>query len=164
LRHAEWAEFDVEKAEWRIPAHKMKMRVQHIVPLSRQVLEILEELRPLTGHGAAAKYLFPSVRTLSRPMSDNTVNAALRRMGFEKSVIVGHGFRAMASTLLNEQGWKADAIERQLAHAERNNVRAAYNYAEYLPERRQMMQGWADYLEGVRTANNVLIAKFERVG
>jgi len=126
------------------------MRVQHLVPLSRQVLAVLEELRPLTGYGAAAKYLFPSVRTLAKPMSDNTVNSALRRMGFEKDVIVGHGFRAMASTLLNEQGWKWDAIERQLAHAERNSVRASYNYAEYMPERRAMMQGWADYLDGLK--------------
>ncbi|RYG59038.1 MAG: DUF4102 domain-containing protein [Alphaproteobacteria bacterium] len=150
LRHAEWSEFDIEKAEWRIPAGKMKMRVQHLVPLSKQALAVLEELRPLTGHGSAAKYLFPSVRTLAKPMSDNTVNSALRRMGFEKDVIVGHGFRAMASTLLNEQGWKWDAIERQLAHAERNSVRASYNYAEYMVERRAMMQGWADYLDGLR--------------
>lgn len=151
LRHAEWSEFDFEKAEWRIPGKKMKMRVQHIVPLPTQAIAIIKELKALTGEGAAAKYLFPSVRSYSRPMSDNTINSALRRMGFEKDLIVGHGFRAMASTLLNEQRWKPDAIERQLAHSERNNVRAAYNYAEYLPERREMMQGWADYLDKLRT-------------
>lgn len=150
LRRMEWAEIEWDKAEWRIPAHKMKMRVQHIVPLPKQALVILRELEPLTGHGAAAKYVFPSIRTLERPMSENTVNAALKGMGYDGSEIVAHGFRAMASTLLNEQGWKWDAIERQLAHAERNSVRAAYNYAEYLPERREMMQGWADYLEGLK--------------
>ncbi|PIZ31902.1 MAG: integrase [Alphaproteobacteria bacterium CG_4_10_14_0_8_um_filter_53_9] len=150
LRHAEWSEIDWEKKEWRIPAQKMKMRVQHIVPLSKQALAILKVLKPLTGHGEAAKYLFPSVRTLARPMSDNTLNSALRRMGFEKDMIVAHGFRAMASTLLNEQGWNRDAIERQLAHGEKNKVRAAYNHAEYLPERRKMMQAWADYLDKLK--------------
>jgi Integrase len=146
LRHAEWPEFNIDTAEWRIPAVKMKMRAQHIVPLSRQALEVLKELRPLTGSG---RYLFPSERTSDRPMSDNTVNAALRRLGYSKEEMTGHGFRSMASTLLNEQGWNRDAIERQLAHAERNNVRAAYNFAEFLPERRKMMQGWADYLESL---------------
>jgi integrase len=153
LRHAEWSEIDTEKAEWRIPAHKMKMRVQHIVPLPKQVLAVLEELHALTGHGAAAKYLFPSIRTLAKPMSDNTLLAALRRMNYPKEVLVTHGFRAMASTLLNEQGWNRDAIERQLSHGERNKVRAAYNHAQYLPERRKMMQAWADYLGVLKTVN-----------
>jgi len=147
LRAAEWAEFNLEAAEWRIPAAKMKMREQHLVPLSKQALSVLDDLRPLTGSG---RYLFPSERTADRPMSDNTVNGALRRLGYSREELTGHGFRAMASTLLNEQGWHRDAIERQLAHAERNAVRAAYNYAEHLPERRRMMQAWADFLDGLR--------------
>jgi integrase len=146
LRKAEWCEFDFEKSEWRIPADKMKMRVTHIVPLATQAISVLTELKTLTGHGA---YVFPSIRTFSRPMSDNTVLGALRRLGYSKDEMTGHGFRSMASTLLNEQGWNRDAIERQLAHAERNNIRAAYNYAEYLPERRKMMQHWADYLDSL---------------
>lgn len=152
LRQAEWAEIDLERAEWRIPAEKMKAREQHIVPLARQALVILEELRPLTGQG---RYLFPSERTRERPMSNNTVLAALRRMGYPKEEMSGHGVRAMASTLLNEQGWHRDAIERQLAHAERNKVRAAYNHAEHLPERRKMMAAWADYLDALRQGANV---------
>ncbi|PZP40155.1 MAG: integrase [Pseudomonas fluorescens] len=156
LRHAEWAEFDLVKAEWRIPAEKMKMRVQHIVPLPTQAVAILQELQPLTGYGAAAKYVFPSARTQTKPMSDNTLLAALRRMGFEKDVIVTHGFRHMASTLLNEQGWNRDAIERQLSHGERNKVRAAYNHAEYLPERRRMMQAWADYLDELKKTGQLI--------
>ncbi|MHB1947072.1 MAG: tyrosine-type recombinase/integrase [Gammaproteobacteria bacterium] len=153
LRHAEWSEFDFEAAEWRIPAEKMKMRVKHIVPLSSQAMAILRELQPLTGNG---KYVFPCVRTLKRPMSENTVNAGLRRLGYTKEEMTGHGFRSMASTLLNEQGWNRDAIERQLAHAERNNIRAAYNYAEYLVERRKMMQHWADYLDQLANSSNVV--------
>lgn len=151
LRRAEWAEFDVDwatddldSALWRIPAEKMKSRIEHLVPLSRQALAILRELHQLTGTG---RYLFPSVRTLSRPMSENTVNAALRRLGYTKDQITGHGFRAMASTLLNEHGWHRDAIERQLAHGERDEVRTAYNKAEHMAERKQMMQAWADLLD-----------------
>jgi integrase len=147
LRHAEWSEFDIEQAEWRIPAEKMKMRTLHIVPLSTQALSVIEELRPFSGDG---KYLFPSIRAKSRPMSDNTVNGALRRLGYESDEMTGHGFRSMASTLLNENGWNKDAIERQLAHSERDGVRAAYNYAEYLSERKEMMQFWADYLESLK--------------
>ncbi len=147
LRCAQWGEFDFDKAEWRIPAERMKMKEQHIVPLARQTLEILHSLHAVNGHG---KYLFPSVRTTDRPMSDNTVNAALRRLGYGKEELTGHGFRSMASTLLNELGWNRDAIERQLAHGERNSVRAAYNFAEFLPERRKMMQAWADHLDGLR--------------
>jgi integrase len=154
LRGAEWAEFDLDKAEWRIPAERMKMRAPHIVPLASQAVAILRDLQPLTGSG---RYLFPSVRTRARPMSENTVNAALRRMGFDKGTMTGHGFRSMASTLLNEQGWHRDAIERQLAHAERDAVRAAYNYAEHLPERRKMMQAWANYLDGLRTAPHKVV-------
>ncbi len=148
LRYAEWPEIDQEAAEWRIPAHKMKMNAPHIVPLSRQALAVLDDLRPLTGRG---RYLFPGARSAERPMSENTVNAALRRLGYTKEQMTGHGFRSMASTRLNEsQRWHTDAIERQLAHGERNNVRAAYNYAEHLAERRRMMQWWVDYLDGLR--------------
>jgi integrase len=143
LRNAEWAEFDLDNAEWRIPAEKMKMGEQHLVPLSKQTLKILHSLKKITGGG---KYLFPSIRSDDRPITDATVNAALRILGYTKEEITGHGFRAMASTLLNELGWNRDAIERQLAHAERNSVRAAYNFAEFLPERRKMMDAWADYL------------------
>ncbi len=154
LRHAEWNEFNLGTAEWRIPAAKMKMRDPHIVPLSRQAVDILRALHPLTGHG---RYLFPGVRTALRPMSENTVNASLRRLGFTKDEMTGHGFRSMASTLLNEQGWNRDAIERQLAHVERNAVRAAYNYAEHLPERRKMMQAWADHLDDLRAGGRQVV-------
>lgn len=146
LRKAEWSEFDLSAAEWRIPAERMKMREQHIVPLSSQALVVLRELQPLTGSG---RYVFPGARTNGRPMSENTINAALRRLGYTNDEMTGHGFRSMASTLLNEQGWNRDAIERQLAHAERDTIRAAYNYAEHLPERRKMMQAWADFLTGL---------------
>ncbi len=153
LRHAEWSEFNLDAAEWRIPAAKMKMRDPHIVPLSRQAVEVLRTLHPLTGHG---RYLFPGVRTPMRPMSENTVNAALRRLGFTKDEMTGHGFRSMASTLLNEHGWNRDAIERQLAHIERNAVRATYNYAEHLPERRKMMQAWANHLDSLKSGAKVI--------
>lgn len=147
LRAAEWAEFDLEAREWRIAAHRMKMRQQHIVPLADQAVRILEELRPCTGDG---KYLFPSVRTDERPISDATMLAALRRMGYEKHELCTHGFRSMASTLLNELGYNRDWIERQLAHCDHDGVRAAYNYAQYLPERRKMMEEWANYLDSLR--------------
>lgn len=153
LRHMEWSEIDADTKEWRIPAGKMKMKVQHIVPLSTQALAILDELRPLTGDG---KYAFPG-RTASRPMSENTIGAALRYLGYStREQQTAHGFRSMASTLLNEMGWNRDAIERQLAHAERDGVRAAYNYAEYLPERKRMMQAWADYLDALRENGRVI--------
>jgi integrase len=113
---------------------------------------VLKELLPLTGPDG---YLFPSIRSAARPMSENTVNVALRNMGYASDEMTGHGFRSMASTLLNEQGWAVDAIERQLAHTEQNEVRAAYNYAEYLPERRQMMQAWADYLDSLRKPKKI---------
>ena len=153
LRHAEWAEIDFDKPEWRIPGHKMKMKEPHIIPLSAQAVEILQSIHPLTGDG---QYIFPSIRSAARPMSENTINAALRRMGYEKDEMTGHGFRAMASTRLNELGWKPDVIERQLAHAERNKVRAAYNRAQYMAERRTMMQAWADYLDGLRAGGTVI--------
>lgn len=159
LRQAEWAEFDFDAKEWRIPAEKMKMREPHIVPLSTQVIAILDALRTVTGAG---RYLFPSLRTGDRPMSENTVNAALRRLGYGSDEMTGHGFRSIATSLLNEQGWNRDAIERQLAHAERDQVRAAYNRAEHLPERRRMMQGWADYLDGLKCGADVVT--FRRAG
>jgi integrase len=159
LRHAEWTEFDLDNTEWRIPAEKMKMKAPHIVPLSKQVIDVIKELEALTGEG---KYLFPSNRTRERPMSDNTINAALRRLGYIKEEMTGHGFRSMASTMLNEQGWNRDAIERQLAHSERNDIRAAYNYAEYLPERKKMMQAWADYLDGLAKGADVISINQQR--
>lgn len=152
LRHAEWSEFDLEAGEWRIPAAKMKMREAHIVPLSEQAVAVLSELRPLTGRGL---YVFPSVRDSKRPMSENTVLAALRRMGYTTAQMSGHGFRSTASTRLHEMGWPSHVIERQLAHAERNKVKAAYNFAEYMPDRRKMMQSWADYLDKLRERGNV---------
>jgi integrase len=150
LRAAQWVEFDFDKSEWRIPASRMKARVQHIVPLSTQAVAILRELQPMTGR---FPFAFPSVRSRYRAMSENAVTGALRRMGYTGQDMTGHGFRSMASTLLNEQGWNRDAIERQLAHGERDAVRAAYNYAEHLPERRRMMQAWADYLEKLKNGS-----------
>jgi len=152
LRRAAWEDIDLDDAEWRIPAEKMKMDRPHIVPLSAQALEVLKEIEPLTGNGP---YLFPSIRTKQRPMSENTLNAALRGMGYSRDEMTAHGFRSMASTRLNELGWNRDAIERQLAHVEGNAVRAAYNYAEHLDERREMMQAWADYLDGLRRGADV---------
>jgi integrase len=153
LRAAEWTEFDLLAAEWRIPGARMKMGDPHIVPLSRQALAILRELEPLARGG---RYLFPSLRTRDRPMSNNTINAALRRLGYTSQEQTGHGFRTMASTLLNEQGFPPDVIELQLAHSDRNKVRAAYNKAQRLSERRKMMQAWADYLDGLRAGANVI--------
>jgi integrase len=131
----------------------MKMRHEHIVPFSRQAVAILRELQPLTGNG---RYVFPSLRTTGSPLSDMALLSALRRLEYDKEQMTAHGFRAMASTLLNEQGWHRDAIERQLAHAERNAIRAAYNRAEHLPERRRMMQAWSDYLDGLDQDANVV--------
>ena len=153
LRRLEWSEIDFEKKEIHIPGSKMKMKEKHIVPLSRQALEILEEIRPVTGEG---QYIFPSLRSWDRPMSENAILVALRTLGYANDQMTGHGFRSMASTLLNEQGWNRDAIERQLAHAERDEIRAAYNYAQHLPERRKMMQAWADYLDELRTDGQIL--------
>ena len=143
LRGAKWAEIDFEKAQWRIPAERMKTGRDHIVPLSKQALVVLRELQKLNGHRLI---LFPNQAKPTLPMSENTILFALYRMGYH-SRATGHGFRATASTILNEQGWRSDVIELQLAHAERNKVRAAYNRAEYLPERRKLMQHWADFLD-----------------
>ncbi|MBR9856247.1 MAG: tyrosine-type recombinase/integrase [Gammaproteobacteria bacterium] len=147
LRKAEWHEFDLERAEWRIPAEKMKMRQPHIVPLSRQAVELLRELHTLTG---GRPLLFPNLRNSDTYMTATTLNRALERMGFSGKGSIGfsaHGFRATASTLLNEMGYRSDLIERQLAHAERNKVRASYNQAQYLEERKVMMQEWADLMD-----------------
>jgi len=153
LRQAEWSEFNRATKEWHIPAEKMKMPSPHIVPLSSQALTILSEIHALTGH---QKYVFPSIRYDSRPMSDGTVNTALRRLGYTKEEMTGHGFRTMASTNLNEMGWKPDVIEKQLAHEERNKIRGAYNRAEYLNERHTMMQEWADYLDNLKKDTEIM--------
>jgi integrase len=147
ILHAEWPEFDFSDNLWRIPTAKMKMSRDHLVPLSRQAIAVLEEMRPYSGEGP---YVFPGVRAGKATMRSQTLVAALRRMGFGKNETSAHGFRAMASTLLNEQGYPPDVIERQLAHVPSNQVRAAYNRAEYLPERRKMMDEWANYLGSLR--------------
>jgi integrase len=139
----------LDLAEWRIPAARMKMREAHIVPLSRQAVGILRDLSPVTGPNG---YVFPGLRDANRPMSNNALTAALRRMGYTGDEMTWHGFRSLASTALNEQGFPPDVIELQLAHRERNDVRAAYNKALRLDERRKMMQSWADYLGQLKAA------------
>lgn len=164
LRAMEWGEVDLDAAEWRIPAEKMKMRVAHIVPLSSQAVAILRDLQPLTGGGIAGKpdaprYVFPGARTRLRPMSNNTVTASLRRIGYTGEQMTAHGFRATARTLLAELGWMPDAIERQLAHKASGPLRGAYDRAQFLAERRKMMQAWGDYLDTLRTGANVVPIK-----
>jgi integrase len=157
LRAACWDEIDLEGAEWRIPAERMKMRSPHIVPLSRQAVETFTELRTIAGK---SRYVFPSPGG-ENYMSNNTMLYAMYRMGFHGRATV-HGFRAVASTLLNEMGFHPDWIERQLAHDERNKVRAAYNHAQYLPERRRMMQQWADYLDDLADGAKIIVHRFGR--
>ena len=148
LRLAQWPEFDLQRALWTIPASRMKMRRPHRMPLPRQALKLLSALRLISN----TNFLFPGVRSASRPISDGTLNAALRRLGYSKDEATGHGFRATASSLLNESGkWHPDGIERQLAHIEGNSVRAAYARGEHWDERVSMMQWWADYLDQLRT-------------
>jgi integrase len=160
LRHAEWAEFDLTKNVWTIPAEKTKMRVAHRVPLTRQVLAILEELRDISGN---RRYLFPAQGKRDRPMCENTINLALRRMGFDSKTMTAHGFRAMASTLLNEQShWNPDAIERQLGHAESDEVRRAYARGEHWDERIRMMESWSDYLDQLRSGAKILQGSFRK--
>jgi len=154
LRAATRDEFDLEASEWRIPANRTKLRVEHVVPLADQAVAILDDLYPLTG--SESGYVFPSVRSRSTCMSDNSLNAALRRMGYAQDQMTAHGFRAMASTRLNELGFAPDIIEKQLAHAERNKVRSAYNHASYLPQRQEMMQFWADYLDSLKAGADVV--------
>ncbi len=151
LRAACWDEFDVETRQWRIPAERMKMKEAHIVPLSDQALAVLEELKPITGRYSL---MFPGVRNVRKPMSENTLTFAIKkRLGFNATA---HGMRSTASTVLNETGFRPDVIERQLAHAERNKVRAAYHHSQYLEERTQMMQWWADYLDEQKTGGKVI--------
>lgn len=155
LRGAEWTEFDLDTAEWRIPAEKMKMGREHVVALASQAVCILKDMQPLTGDG---RFVFPGLRGRNRFMSENTMNSALRRLGYSKDQICPHGFRAMASTRLNELGFNGDLIELQLAHKPLDKIRAAYNRAERMEERRQMMQQWADYLDELRKGKNKVVA------
>jgi integrase len=160
LRQAEWSEFDLTKNVWTIPSEKTKMRVAHRVPLTRQVLAILDELRAISG---TRRYLFPAQGKRDRPMCENTINLALRRMGFDGKSMTAHGFRAMASTLLNEQGkWNPDAIERQLGHAETDDVRRAYARGEHWDERIRMMRCWSDYLDQLRSGAKILQGSFRK--
>ena len=157
LRHAEWSEFDFEGALWTIPASKTKMRKDHRVPLSRQTIAILEDLHALTGPDG---YVFPSIRSRKRPMSDNTINAGLRRLGYSTDEMTAHGFRAMASTLLNESGkWHREAIERALAHGDRDRIRAAYHRGAHWKERVAMAQWWSDHLDQLRKGAEVVPIK-----
>lgn len=155
LRAAEWSEIDFENAQWNIPAKKMKMKQAHLVPLSKQAIAVLRALHPITGHGV---YLFPCRRTPQNHMSENTINASLRRLGFEKDEITGHGFRAMARTMLHEiLGFTPDAIEAQLAHAVPDRLGRAYNRTTHISERRQMMQEWANYLDNLKAGAKVIV-------
>lgn len=154
LRSAEWSEIDLDAAQWRIPAEKMKLRIEHMVPLSLQAVAILRAVHPVSGHG---KYVFPSIRTGERCMSENTVNAALRNMGYSKEVMTAHGFRAMARTIMDEVlGERVDLIEHQLAHAVKDPNGRAYNRTAHLPARIEMMQRWADYLDKLRKGADVV--------
>jgi hypothetical protein len=158
LRGAEWSEFDLETMTWTIPAIRMKSRVEHKVFLSRQSMTILNELKPLTGLG---KYVFPSERSRNRQLSDNSLISALRRMGFTKDEMTVHGFRSMFSTMANDNDFDPDVIERTLAHAEQNAIRAAYHRSQYLEERRKLAQWWADHLDKLRVGADII--PFKRV-
>ena len=153
VRGALWEEIDLDKKEWRIPLERMKMNQLHIVPLADQVIELLDQLKKLTGNN---KYIFPSQSSSVKPMSENTMLFAVYRMGYHSRTTI-HGFRSTASTILNEQGFRPDVIERQLAHGEQNAIRAAYNHAQYMPERRQMMQHWADYIDRASDSHGNLV-------
>lgn len=154
LRHAEWSEIDLGGSIWTIPPEKMKMRKAHVVPLSKQAIELFKEVREASGPSG---YVFPSIRTRTRPMSENTINAGLRRLGYASNEMTAHGFRAMASTLLNESGkWHPDAIERALAHADDDKVRAAYHRGAHWKERVEMAQWWSDYLDQLRTGAEII--------
>ncbi len=162
LRQAEWTEFDLDTAEWNIPAAKMKMKTAHLVPLSTQAVEILRELHPLTGHG---RHVFPGTRNPKAALSDAALLAALRRMGFDKNTMTTHGFRAMARTILDEVlGFRPDYIEHQLAHAVRDPLGRAYNRTAHLPERRKMMQAWADYLGSLRESSGKIVPIKRKAG
>jgi len=160
LRMALWSEFDLEEAVWKVPAERMKMRRPHMVPLSQQVLGYLDELRPLTGPDG---YVFPAFHTWKRPLSENTINQAFRRMGYGVGEVTPHGLRTTASTLLNESGkWSPDAIERSLAHADKDAVRGIYNRGKYWEERVAMHQWWSDYLDQLRNGDAISPMKYER--
>jgi len=162
LRTAEWSEIDLEAAEWRIPGNKMKMKVDHLVPLSTQAVEILRGIKLITGHG---RFVFPSLRTGERPMSENTINAALRGMGYSKEVHTAHGFRATARTIMDEVlSQRVDLIEHQLAHAVKDPNGRAYNRTAHLPARKVMMQVWADYLDKLRLGADVIQFKAKPKG
>ncbi len=156
LRGARWDEIDMDTATWRIPAHRMKMGTEHVVPLSRQALDVLVAVKPLAG---ANGLVFPSPYYPTKSLSENTFNSALARMGY-KGIATAHGFRALFSTVANEAGWNPDAVERQLAHMERNKIRAAYHRSTYTDERKKMMQWWADYVDGVASGGTVVAVKF----
>ena len=154
LRTMEWAEVDLDTCEWRIPGNKTKMKVDHLVPLAAQAVALLRILHPATGHG---RYVFPSLRTGERPMSENTINAALRGMGYSADIHSAHGFRAMARTIMDEVlGERVDLIEHQLAHAVKDPNGRAYNRTAHLPARREMMQRWSDYLDKLRLGAHVI--------
>lgn len=151
LRHAEWSEFNFEEKLWSIPAHKMKMNREHLVPLSNQTLELLNELKQIITN---SKYLFPSIRTHLKPMSENTMNAGLKSMGYDGDTMTAHGFRSIASTHLHQsEKWDSLAIEMQLAHKDKNVIRDTYNKADYINTRTNMMQWWSDYLDGLKNSN-----------
>ena len=155
LRAARWDEIDFKKAEWRIPAERMKMRKLHIVPLSNQALALFEQQKKSTGN---YEYVFPHRSKPTKFMSENTIIYAIYRLGYHNRT-TAHGFRGLASTVLNERGFNSDVIERQLAHGERNSVRASYNHAQHLPERRKMMEWWGDYLDAQLAVKKVFALK-----
>jgi integrase len=171
MRGMEWQDVDLDRAEWRIPIEQLKRRqidkdarrgeIGLIVPLPRQAVAILRELHPLTGGG---RFVFPGTRHKEKPISENTLRTALHAMGFTKEDITPHGFRHMASTLLHEMGFPSHLIEKQLAHSDKNKIRAVYNHAEYMPERRKMMQAWADYLESLAAGEGNKIVPLRSAG
>lgn len=156
LRQAEWSEFDFDKALWTIPAEHMKMKDPHLVPLSKQAIAVLEQLKELNGD---KKLILPSISRANKPISEGTMLGAIRRMGFHSNTTI-HGFRSTASTALNEAGFNSDVIERQLSHMERNKIRAAYNHAQYIEKRTKMMQWWADKVDSLKADNNVIVGNF----
>lgn len=160
IRGAKWEEIHWEKQEWRIPAERMKMAEQHIVPLAPQAIILLKEIWEITGNSYSG-YIFPSQQSPRKIMSENTFLRVIENLGY-KGKATGHGFRSTASTILNENGFSPDVIERQLAHTERNQVRAAYNHAQYLPQRRLMMNWWADYLEDAPSSDIVVRGNFHK--
>lgn len=156
LRQAEWSEFDFDKALWTIPAEHMKMKDPHLVPLSKQAIAVLEQLKELNGD---KRLILPSISRANKPISEGTMLGAIRRMGFHSDTTI-HGFRSTASTALNEAGFDSDVIERQLSHMERNKIRAAYNHAQYIDKRTTMMQWWADKVDSLKADNNVVLGNF----